>query len=100
MPIAYDDMVKSHRMYDVRKSTYPEGAHLILSHRSAKLLRESDPSFEITSRKAVYHNVNGRMVKEYTNRHRRNSHKHGILDKIAGCCADSGCMMALCAARP
>lgn len=89
-------------MYTVRHSNYPEGAHLIVSHRSAKMLRESDPDYQITSRRTVYHNVNGRMVKSsHSNRHRRNSSRQAIIDKIAGCCYDdSACLMALCTAHP
>lgn len=93
--------MKTHRVYSVRRSTYPEGAHLFLSHRNARLLRDTDPKYEITSRRATYQNVNGRLVKEYPNRHRRNSHKQGVIDKIAGCCyTDASCIMALCTARP
>lgn len=98
---AYEDIPKSHRLFNVRRSTFPEGAHLIVNHHNAKLLREYDSKYKIDPRPVVYRNVNGKMVKEHTNRHKRNSHKRDIIDKIAGCCSnDRLCTLALCTARP
>lgn len=99
--IAYEDIPKSHRLFNVRRSTFPDGAHLIVNHHNAKLLREFDSKYKIDARPVVYRGLNGKIVKDHSNRHKRNSHKRDIIDKIAGCCyTDSSCVMALCAARP
>lgn len=96
------DILKGHRLYNVRKSSFPEGAHLILSHRNAKILREYDSKYKIDPRPMVYHNVNGRMERVQMNRHRRNSQKHGgMADRISACCfTDISCMTAMCTAKP
>lgn len=59
------------RLYNVRRSSYPGGDHLILSHRSAKILRDYDPKYKIEPRPIVYRNVGGWLVRDQTNRHRR-----------------------------
>lgn len=84
-------------MYNVRRQSYPVGAHIVLSHHSAKILREYDPKYKIEPRSMVYRNSGGRLIKDYSNRHRRNSDRRAIIDRMAGCCLDyTKCMLAFC----
>lgn len=92
--------MKSHRLYNARRSSYPEGAHLILNHRGAKILR-SNNEFKIEPRSVNYRSVDGKLVKDHTNRHRRYTEKHEMVERMAACCqSDSRCLVAFCLASP
>lgn len=93
--------MKGHRLYNVRRNNYPDGAHLILNHRSAKMLRDFDTKYEIEPRSIVYRNVDGKLVKDHTNRHRRHTAQHGFVERLAACCqSDTRCLVAFCLATP
>lgn len=97
---AYEDIPKSHRLYDVRHKSYPSGAHLIVNKCSAKLLHAGDSDYIVEQRPVYYRSHAGKLIKDTTNRHKRNSHKRDISHKIAGCCEnDIGCLLALCVVR-
>lgn len=92
---AQETFLKGHRLYNVRHSKYPDGAHLILNHYSAKMLREYDSNFHIEPRSSVYRNVNGKLVKDNSFRHRR-SPNH-FIERLAACCeSDTECLFAFC----
>lgn len=94
---AITDILKGHRLYNVRKSSFPEGVHLILSHHNAKLLREYDPKFKIYERyDTVYRNRNGRLEREQINRHRRNSQKRSDFHRLISACCFNSCLPARC----
>lgn len=93
--------MKGHRLYNVRRSSYPEGAHLILNHRGAKMLRDYDSKYKIEPRTIVFRNVNGKLVKDHTNRHRRYTTRHEFVERLAACCqSEMSCMAAFCFATP
>lgn len=97
---AYEDIPKSHRLYDVRQKSYPRGAHLIVNQFSAKMLRASDSDYIVKPRRVVYRGDDGVLIKDPMFRHKRNSHRRDISHKIAGCCEnDLGCLLALCVVR-
>lgn len=87
-------------MFLVRHRSYP-GIHLILNHRTAKMLKEFDSDYKMhpyPTRSYNYKNVDGALKKELI-RGKRNTHSV-IREKIAVCCASEiSCKVALCLAR-
>lgn len=97
---AYEDLPKNHRLYDVRQKSFPRGAHLIVNKISATLLHSRDSDYIVKPRPIIYSSHAGKLIKDRTFRHKRNSHKRDISHKIAGCCDnDIGCLLALCVVR-
>lgn len=93
--------MKGHRLYNARSSNYPEGAHLILNHRSAKLLRTYDTKYRIEPRSIGFRSLDGKLVRDHTNRHRRYSSHHEFVERMAACCqSDTRCLVAFCLATP
>lgn len=96
---AHEHFMKGHRLYNARSNKYPEGAHLILNHRSAKMLRDFDTEYSIEPRAIVYRNVGGKLVKDHTNRHRRHTSHNEFIERLAACCqSDTRCLVAFCLA--
>lgn len=93
--------MKGHRLYNARRSGFPSGAHLILNHRSAKMLRDYDEKYRIEPRGVAYRNVDGQLVRDHTNRHRRHTSQHEFVERLAACCqSDTRCLVAFCLAAP
>lgn len=87
-------------LYNGRRSIYPEGAHLILNHRGAKLLRQLGSKYKIEPRPTVTRGVHGKLIQDHTNRHRRYSeHHHTFVEKMAACCqSETSCLVGFCLA--
>lgn len=110
--IDYNDPSTDHHLVEVHEASFPEGAHLFLTRRNAKILRTVEPSYKLHIPRRSHHEHHNRHHHHHqqqqdlldintmimTNRVKRDNSQ--IRPTITGCCDnDIQCMFLLCTIR-